>query len=281
MLNDQFMKTFYWYNRIDVQYELVKQTYLREFSLLVPSWISDPLQKRTSTRNLKCHNVTHLKFLLKALDWRERELIFNFYYSLARYQNGLPNQTMNMKNRNNDDWNLNHYKTMIGYDFLIDIDAGSHDDIYHAKDSMLMITDYFNRFNVPYYVKFSGKGFHIIIPHNATPVKSFDVNEKNNVYFEFSSVAKLLYERFSEMIDTKIYDPRRLCKLSYSLAVYEDDIFVCYPLHMRYDLENFNLDDYRLSKFDKSIQRRGMKLFNPDGDVTNYLVMKKNLKEGG
>lgn len=277
-MRDKFMKCFYWYNRIDVQYELVKQLYRREFALLCPSWIKDPVMKKTSTRNLKCHNVAHLKFILKALEWKDRELLFNFYHSLAIYNNGIPNQTMNMNKRDNSDWNKNHHKEMCGYDFLIDIDAGSHEDIYHAQDSMIQITWLLNDFNVPYYVKFSGKGFHIVIPHNVLMERSFNVADDDNIYFNCSELAKLLHKKFSEMVDLKIYDPRRLCKLSYSLSIYENDIYVCYPLHMKHDLRNFNLEDYNLNKFDRTIQRRGVRLFNKKGGMSELLAMRHKLK---
>ena len=82
-----------------------------------------------------------------------------------------------------------------------------------------------------------------------------------------SSVAKRFKEKYSDLIDTKIYDSRRLCKLAYSLSVYDNKLYVCYPINMYYDLVNFKLDDYDINNFDKPIQSRGIRTFNSKGNT--------------
>ena len=53
-------------------------------------------------------------------------------------------------------------------------------------------------------------------------------------------ITRKLHNEFSEMIDFNLNDPRRICKVPYSLAVYPDDIFVCIPLTIK-ELQRFKL----------------------------------------
>ena len=74
------------------------------------------------------------------------------------------------------------------------------------------------------------------------------------------------------MIDLKIYDSRRLQKVVYSLANYKRNTFVSWAFKSKMEFDNFRLDDYNLKNFNnESIRGRGIKLFNPTGNVSMLL----------
>lgn len=261
------------YRRQDVQFELVKQLYHREFALLIPSWVEDADLVKTSTRTLKCHSVQHLQFILKALEWGSRHLPYNFYYSLARYKDGLPNQDMNMfvRKEKNTEWLRTHERFMDRFDFLVDIDSPNHQKIKLAYNSMVLIHNYFNEMRFPHMVRFSGKGFHLVTPSTYFLPLPFDSGVGANIYNLYSKIARLLKKRFSDLVDTSIYESRRLCKLSYSLSIYKDNIFVCYPLNTEKEIENFSPEDYRAENFGLPIFQHSHHIFNSNSTAIKLL----------
>ena len=269
-----FEKISQWYDRQDVKFEITKQLYNREFALLVPSWCDSEIKKR-STRMLKCHNTQGFDFILKALDFKKKQTPYNFYYSLAKYYGGIPNQTLNFierkKSQANEEWKDLHEYHMKQFDLLIDIDSGSHEDIDFAYLSTQNIITLLDDCNTPYILRFSGKGFHIIIPSMYMPKKSRNTFDDDSIYMLHSRIARKLHDTFSEMIDLSIYDSRRLCKLSYSLANYKENTYVCYPFNTKQEFNDFKLNDYNLNNFDKPIIMRGHFIFNQTG-MTDELI---------
>lgn len=273
-----------WYKRSDVKFQLIKYTFNREFALLVPSFIGDIkdvnsfgelLYKKYSIRMLKCHNVQHLDYILdRGIRMFEKKIPFNFYYSLARYNNGIPNQTFNLALRYNEEWAKMHFKEMIAYDFLIDVDSGTHEDIDFAHDTTKKIIDYLNELNVPYELRFSGMGFHIVIPYIYFKGDlSFNPQEEN-IYQLYSRIAKMLKSKFSDMLDTGIYDSRRVCKIPYSLALYEDNIYMCSPINYREVFDNFFLCDYEINESnisEREVSREDRKVYNLQGNINSLL----------
>lgn len=260
-----------WYNTASVKFEIIKFLRNREMALLVPSWIKDKETRIRCIRMLKCHSVQHYDYILnKGLRIFEKQTPYNFYYSLAKYKDGIPNQTFNLweKKKNNLSWNEIHFNRMVAYDFLIDIDAGSHEDIYFAFDSTKLIKAYFDMLNVPYELRFSGMGFHFIIPYLYLPYHSMIPKADSNLYWFLCLIAKKLKAKFSEMIDVNIYDSRRVCKIPYSLGIYENGLYVCYPFATSDEFEKFRLRDYVPSNFDVDIIRgKNRKVFNDCGSI--------------
>jgi len=272
MINQTIKK---YYRRTDVRFEIVKQLYRREFAVLKPSYMD---QSKKNMRMLRCHNLNHFDYIMQYLKFFSTDNFYNFYKSLATYYNGIPIQKLNYTERGNGDWKQTHFKEMGSYDLMIDIDAGDHNDIQHAQYSAQIITEFYNKLNVPYYLIFSGKGFHIITPGNYFN-KSKNIIESDNIYFLYSAIARYLYNNFSELVDTGIYDPRRLCKLAYSLAIYDDSVYVAYPLNYYVELDDFRLKEYNLNGFDKPVTKRGMMLFNEKGNVKQLEGVVVNGKE--
>jgi len=256
-----------WYSRADVKFEIIKQTFKRETAFLVPKFIEDEDMSRSSVRMLKIHNVPHLEVSIKATRMMEREVPYNMYFSLARYFDGIPNQHLNFATRDNTSWNHEHFKSMSWFDMLIDIDCGI-DNIDYGWSSVMDMAKYFDALSVPYSVRFSGGGFHIVIPGQYFPRNtSFDPKDANNIYKMQIKIAKHLYEHRTELIDLSIYDSRRIAKIPYSLAVYKDDIFVCHPFNSIEELRAFNPNDLRIWDYPHEIRNRGVKVFNDFGNL--------------
>lgn len=279
-LNINFDSIQEWYKRIDVQFEIIKFLRNREFALLVPSWIQDKNITKRSTRTLRCHSIQHFQYLFnKGLRIFEKQTPYNLYYSLAVYEHGIPYQTLDFSKRDNTEWIKEHYKNIAGYDFLIDIDAGEHEDIYFAHETTLNIVELFNFLNIPFEVRFSGMGFHIVIPFCWLPKCSFNPSDENSIYKSLSSISKGLSKKYSEMIDLNIYDSRRIIKVPYSIALYEKDLYICTPFLSMKGLNDFRLENYQINNFNQIIKGRGIKLFNPEGNFNNLMEM-FNMKNG-
>lgn len=226
-----------WYFIPKVKFNIIKYTKNRESALI------STLNNFITLRMLKIHNVQHIDFHLKAINWYKNK--WNFYYSLAEYENGIPNQKFNLRKRDNSDWKENHWKEMVAYDFLIDIDASDHSEINHAQISALNVVERLSRHKIPFSIRFSGCGFHIVIPYSYFKDKNYSFlhGSDDSIYPVYKSIAGIFNNEVSEMVDTKIYDHRRLIKVPYSLALYKDDIYVCMPISIE-KLKNFNLSDY-------------------------------------
>jgi len=279
--NKQIKLYLAWYGTQAVRFEIIKSLYCREFALISKH------TPKASIRNLKSHSVKNFDYILwNLLHLRNKKILFSLYYSLAKYINGVPNSPRTLVEwtkcdtwkKVKEDWKFNHYKKMESYDFVIDIDAGDHADIIHAKETTINIRNYFDKLNIPYEVRYSGKGFHFIIPKKFFPDYSYDPNDENNIYKMYQKIAKYLYDEFSEMVDVDIYDSRRVLKIPYTLALYPDDYncYICFPLHTRAGLDNFQFKEYILTEknfdvYKKIIKMRGLHLFNADGKMNKLL----------
>jgi len=269
-----------WYWKPSVKFELIRTLRNRELALLNPNWLTaeHPELRKQNVRMLRCHSVQHFDFILKSLNVYVMKKTYNFYYTLAKYINGIPYQTMDLKNRDNEEWkNTKHFEEMIGYDFLIDIDAREENEMNDAYESAGILKKEFDILSVPYELRFSGFGFHFIIPAIYMPKLSFFKNEKNNIYQVCHLIAKRLNKKYSEMIDLKIYDSRRLCKLPYSLALYEDVNYVCTPILTNREFNDFKIYNYTPKTIKYSIENRGTHIFNMVGNI-NKLLDNLNVK---
>lgn len=272
---------YQWYHLASVKFEMIKHLFNREFALLIPRFVDNPDIRKRSVRTLKSHNVQGLDFNLKVTKMFIKETPYNFYYSMAKYKNGLPNQILNFVTRDNSEWKKSHYEEMVGYDYLIDIDAPDSNDMQFAYDSALNIKNLFDKLNVPYELRFSGLGFHFIINYKYLPQDlTLNPHEENNLYQFLSNLTKLIFKECSEMIDKNLYDSRRLCKIPYSLALYKNDAFVCSPFLNDVEFDNFKLERYNINMYYSSfkVEKRGTHLFNKEGSLS-LLLLRYNLKK--
>lgn len=255
-----------WYNSPAIKYEIIKFFYRREMAT-----IRKP--GNNAFRMLKCHTTQHFDFLWGTIIEAERQNeLHNIYYSLARYHNGIPNQNFKQGGkRDNYQWNKTHYQEMESYDFLIDIDA--HDcSLDFAYNSATELKEFFDDNNIPYELRFSGNGFHFIIPYyffqddfNLHDI-NLNPNEAHNIYQTYTKIAKYLHDNFSSLIDWKIYDSRRVCKVPCSLSCYpksEDNdelrIVMCFPFS----------SDEQFKIFENNSRLLNLEYINPQSFVGN------------
>jgi len=221
-----------WYNRLDVIYEILKYAKNRELAVI------NPFIKKEAIRMIKLNTAQQFGDISKWINMNKRT--WNLYTSLAVYKNGIPNQTFNMEKRDSKEWNLNHWKEIKHFDFLIDFDCDSHDMIAYAKEDVKRVSNFFN--GIPHSIRYSGMGYHIMISGEYMPKITFNPDEKDN-YFDFLRECLVqLRRQFSDFIDTGCHDPRRVAKLPYSLALYENDNYVCWPLRTLRELEQNSIN---------------------------------------
>jgi len=267
-----------WYNRLDVQYEMIRFLKDREFACLVPSCHKDMNMAKRSTRTLRAHNAQSISYILyKMLKFNTRQTVYNLYNSMATYDGGvfkIP-PALEMRKKRANQWNAICHRKMRGYDWLIDIDAGSRMEMKDAVESAISVMERLDKGGVPFEMRFSGMGFHFIVPHDFFgPLKlSFDPFAGKNIYQLYDALSKKLHDNLSEMVDHNINDHRRLAKLPYSLAFYKGgDVFVCAPLLFRDDLHHFDDDLYQPFNM-MDVRYRGSTMFNDKhrGDPVRFI----------
>jgi hypothetical protein len=80
-------------------------------------------------------------------------------------------------------------------------------------------------------------GYHIVVPGQSMPKLTYDPDARDNYYDMLGSLLNALRRKMSDFIDTGCHDPRRVAKVPYSLALYEDDNYVCWPLRTVRELD--------------------------------------------
>lgn len=180
-------------------------------------------------RYLRAHNVQSIRY------WMERMGIYkgkrySLYMSNAKYKNGVPYRDPSIEKGYSDEWRKSHWKSIESYDLVIDLDSDGN--LRECHKDMSYIRRFLNMVKCPHFVRFSGRGFHFIVPDSAFPKKkSYDPTEKGSVYDAYRQIASFMLENLSPLIDMSIYDSKRLIKVPYSLALYGDyEETVCSPL---------------------------------------------------
>ena len=114
-------------------------------------------------------------------------------------------------------------------------------------------------------MRFSGCGFHIIIPSKALPQLSKEPFTDGSQIENYLGLLRFLRERFSDMVDDGIADLRRVTKTPYSLAVYKDGMRVCFPFRSDGHFRGFDIGMSGLSAW-KDLIRPEEYVFNNGGD---------------
>lgn len=261
-----------WYKIAQVKFQIRKYTFRRETMFITSK---DTNKAGMTTRMLRIHNVQHLDLWLRQLGVSSNERDYNLYYSLAKYEDGIPHGSLKLSERDFGNWNKDHWKEMVSYDFLLDIDAGNHKEMDFAHYSATKVMKLFDKFNVPYHLRFSGMGFHFVIPYlffaRLIQKFSFDPEADNNIYGYYMYMAMRLHKKYSEMIDIGIYDSRRVAKIPYSLALKSDKNLVCYPFKNYLEFRDFELNKAQPFNVFTRLNDDQEYLFNPNGNVFKLL----------
>ena len=267
-----------WYKLAPVKFNIIKYTYRRETMFIKAK---HSVREGKTTRMIRIHNVQHLDLWLKSMQVFKHLREYNLYYSLAKYEDGIPYGSLDLGNRDFGNWVEENHKQIVSYDFLLDIDCGNHKEMPFAYISAKKLKNFFDKNDVPYHLRFSGMGFHFIIPFKCfiDYNLSFNPDENRNIYEFFMDIAMKLHNRFSEMIDLRIYDSRRVAKIPYSLALFDNDNYVCYPFKNNEDFEIFKLEYMQPIHFLNKVDNEPEYMFNEKGNV-NKLLKDLRIKTG-
>ena len=190
-----------YYSRLDVLFEIIKTMKGREVAFFRPD---------ANFRGIKAHNISYLQNNMKGFHFNER--ITNIYNSVASVFN-MPMFSYAPDKRSEQyaffAKNFKNYFT--DYDFCFDFD--NKDSLKECHNETGIMKDLLDEYNVPYYIKFSGNGFHIVISGEIIEASSPMDKLKNINYY-----GTYLADFYGlQTMDASIYDIRRVLKTPYSL----------------------------------------------------------------
>lgn len=274
-----------WYKRPEVKFQMIKHTYNRETAFIMPNFIKERTYE-SSVRLMRIHNVSHLDIWLRArhvtvTPTGKNLNLYNIYTSLSCYKFGVPRSSLKLEMRKFDDWKMDHWKQIISYNMLIDIDAKSFDEVDDAYNDAKKIKEYFDELNVSYYLHFSGCGFHFILPYSMFKHfnLSFNPKDSKNIYDFYKSIAKDMKEMLSGRIDLKVFDSRRVYKVPFTLSIYDGVLTMCRPFQNEKDFDSFTLEKM-MPENQNNIREMTDFLFNPNGDVSRFIEKVEVVKDG-
>lgn len=227
------------------------------------------------TRNWRVNTLRNFEYQIECQIeyWYKRDgrpRYNNFYYSMGMYLNGVPMTSAHGEERQKfkESWASEHYKTMVSYDMLIDIDSDSFENLPIALLTAKNVKRLLDYCGVEYRQRFSGRGFHFVVPYSAFPSSmSMNPNVEGNLYQYMTKILAYLNERVSVMIDWRIADARRICKVPYSIAVYPDDEVMTIAQPVR-DLDSFSLNKVLVRSQESELNLRVKEfIFNLNGKI--------------
>lgn len=267
-----------WYHNLAVQYQMFSYIKKREYAMISRN------DDRVAIRKLKITNVQGFQFWWTLLIEQQKDTrMFEHYYSLASYVN-IPNRSFKrvegkgVYDTDEEYWKT-PYKDQVSYDMLIDIDSKT-DDLFYAHLSAMKVHAMLDKWNVPHKIFCSGRGFHFIIPYedftiaeNPIGRNEFNPHDDENIYKRYQSIAVYLHEHCSELIDSDIYDSRRVCRLPFSLNIDEyNKAFVCFPFIDEDMFLSFHEGMRDISYWlQHDIRSAKPKVFNSSGSVLKLL----------
>ena len=279
-----------WYDQSNVIFEMFFLALRRrEFVVLTPKMLKN-FSSFAGIRCLSCVSTDGLKFNLHNIKYVQENNPVQLYYSLTTYEKGLPrfNNVFRFRTTQVEEWKKEHHKHIISYDMLIDIDSPDISSMDTAKEDCYKIMNVLSQHGLKYYVRFSGMGYHIIVPHECFAHLNYHFNPhndiENSIYILFNDITEWLHDTVSEFVDTGLHDSRRITKVPYSLAMYQNGTFVCWPFKTRQEFIKHNYKDYRIDTYckfkgEQPLYRRGQGIFNPDWSKEGINKLVKEVKQ--
>jgi len=255
-----FEKYASYYEQPEIRSQIVAIAHKREVCFLAAG------NEERKIFNQRVNKIEYPKdydfWFMNRIGIRKNKCYVNVYISLPIYENGLPSWPWDEHRKENKHvWVKDSINHIERYDFLIDTDAETHDDVYLTLNDVkkCLIKCLEKKWN-NIVVTFSGMGFHILIPMNqVTQNRNFIPNTDLNIYSEYKLLAKQFFNDCSQRVDLNIYDHMRLMKCPYSIAHYEDVAYVAHTFESidelnDFDLKHFNImyyHEYPLNVFNK------------------------------
>lgn len=215
-----------------VQVNLVQSAKFRETAFL-------NFDNLPNGRNIIVRDVMELLKNMKYYHFFSRK--YNIYSSVARFDfakmrrdTGFPPFSFHPKIRATQRTQFNEIAKdyIIAYDLVLDFDI-KNDNFDECYSDVSLVKNQFDIKKIPYILKFSGNGFHIIIPNKYLPERT----DKPKFCKDFASEISQIYDLST--LDLSIFDARRVIKTPYSLDVKTG--YVCFPLSNR-EFDTFSKD---------------------------------------
>ena len=186
-------------------------------------------------RNFFPRTIEELKEIIQL--YRVEEKKINLYMSVAKYDM----QSASIEIERNT-WKDNHWQHIEEYDFIIDVDKKEEATFEAIQLSAEIVKEYLDIKGWRYLMKFSGRGFHFTIKYsNFESDLSFDPFSDKSIYSWYRALADQIKEHCSDLIDTAIYDSRRVIKIPDSITYYPEGNYYCSRLRQ---IRGFNRNDY-------------------------------------
>ncbi|MGM0495429.1 MAG: hypothetical protein ACQERX_02080 [Bacillota bacterium] len=224
-----------WYLNLEIQHKIIQSTQQRETAFLLSSAEKNQT-KAVNLRYVSMNKTMDLSYQIqqtfKIYDNEPR--LYNIYYSIAHFKRFFPYFKFGKERRQSIEKWTKHImcKTIDYVDLFIDIDTNK-DSFKAGKETTKKLMDFFDKYNITYQVRMSGKGFHIVcdgrqfIPLNLNITEDLDDDKSiMNVYYK---IAEYLHKEYSELIDLAVYDLRRVTKANYSLVHYMEELKIVLP----------------------------------------------------
>lgn len=255
-IQEEQIKEFY--SRQENQFEIIKQSKNREFAFI--RYLDKP--PKLTIRNMRVNSTQHLNNWFLSANFNKN--YFNCYISVARFKGGVPYFKNGMDLRTREIYN--YMDTVEYYDFVVDIDVKSHKQFNAVKESAITIHNFFMKRKIAHEIRFTGRGFNIIVKHENTGFSKINSLHKfKQIRQAYLSIAIYLQKELCELIDLQIYDERRVTKCPYTLAIYPKGIYMCTPLLSQQQLRNCKLSDFSLNtRLKKFMRNRGTFTFCDD-----------------
>lgn len=231
------------YGNFRIQNLMIRYLFRREVMRIVPKFCDPELQKNTM-RMFRAHNTQSLKWLFRfSKIYTPERYPVNFYYSLATYKGAIPGRWNVSADEKKfyDEFKDKATEYMSGYDYVVDIDAPDEKEIKEAARATLKIHEMFNDVGLRHDMRFTGGGFHIIVPYQAFEKvpHSFNPYDSLSIYALHTEISLALYNTVSEFVDHSIHDSRRVVKIPFSVSMCENKNYVVHPIS-GYELMDFN-----------------------------------------
>jgi len=251
-----------YYKRLDVLFELIKTMRGREVMLVGADGLP--------VRGIKAHNVSYLQNNFDAFHFLEKP--YNMYNSVASLMY-MPqfSYAPKVRARQYEFFTKNFKKYFTDYDLCFDFDG--HDNFGLCYQETATLKELFDEHNIPYYLKFSGSGFHLVISGNFIEGKSaMDKLKHINYYGNYLNN----FCMFSTL-DASIYDSRRVFKTPYSIDVKTGRVAL--PLNDN-QFKDFDFDLVKIKNVLKDVEIKNRGLLQRSGTKEDFTKFVDNVIYG-
>lgn len=250
--NDYFEKYASYYEQALIGDQIASLGRKREFAFLAAG---NETRKMFNQRVNRLESIRDYDFWInQRIGIRKNRCKVNLYIGLPIYDHGIPSFAWDENRKENKHkWIKDSPNHIVRYDFLIDIDAEEHEEIYLAlidcKKCLIKCLE--KKWN-NIIVTFSGMGFHIIIPmKEVTQNRNFIPNTKENIYLEYKKLAQQFHDDCSLRVDLNIFDYMRLMKCPYTIAHYENTAYIAHTFECIEELNDFDLRYFNIMNYNE------------------------------